>query len=503
MDCTLNLSNLYKLLYNTFLITEEVKEVLRNDCDEAAFVLKPWQVKTIVEKQTDENICNCKKNESEAKEIAAGISKAIILAQELREKLKLNVASKKKPLRKDTVENIYLSKSASISDHKKISSSNITTQKANIVKNSDKSCKGSSAHQNDKATSVVMRKSVGNIKRNNAIDKMQSLAKVAEKSKKEKNFILKNKLNIKKISTANKIQVDDSNSNDIPQNSRKSVMPEASAAELSDLIHKMVKQSTKSALTSVENDCTLHGKDVRQSIQESIIMIDVIEALRHFNVPNEIVKVLRIYHAFLKTEMDNLNDSKEDRYKKSVDTFLTELEAMNTTTRDYLSEEPCLFNKTTKSITAFSNILSEDLNSTQLNTTKTTSTELEASLKQYDKNIESIAEVSSRNLSLTSGWMSNGIWNISCMEHFTNFTKAYNIRYSNKKQLLSLYEIIQKLQRINYLNTLIQIILRDVIPTVKSNIEPASAEYAQAYKTMFILYQGLNPKVPVLVRTDI
>lgn len=60
-DRTLNLSGLYELLHNTLLITEEVKETLRRDCDEAAFVLKPWQVKTVVEKRIDENICNCKK----------------------------------------------------------------------------------------------------------------------------------------------------------------------------------------------------------------------------------------------------------------------------------------------------------------------------------------------------------------------------------------------------------------------------------------------------------
>jgi len=57
----LNLSSLYELLYNTFLITEEVKEILQRDCDEASFVLKPWQVKIVVEKQTDEIVCNCKK----------------------------------------------------------------------------------------------------------------------------------------------------------------------------------------------------------------------------------------------------------------------------------------------------------------------------------------------------------------------------------------------------------------------------------------------------------
>ncbi|XP_011861494.1 PREDICTED: uncharacterized protein LOC105558427 [Vollenhovia emeryi] len=507
MDCTsVNLSGLYELLRNTLLITEEVKEIMRRDCDEAAFVLKPWQVKIIVEKRTDEGICNCKKNEAEAKEIAAGISRAIILAQELREKLKLNVASKKRVLRKDTVENIYLSNPVSISDRRKILKSNITTRNANTAKSSD--CKRLSAPRNNRAASVVTRKSVCT-KQSNAVDKIQSKissAKVSGRPKKGKNFILENKLNVKKISSANKPQVSGSNPNDIPQNSRKSLPPEASAAELSNLIHKMTRQSTKSASISfpdnIKDDCPLHGNNAPQSVQEQIAAIDVVEALRHFNVPNDIVKVLRVYHAFLKTEMDNLSDTKEDRYKRSVDTFLKEFETMNIVMQDYLLEEPQLLNETAKSITAFSSIFSENLDSIQSNDKIT---ELGASFKQYDmKNIaEPITKNPPCNFPLAEGWMSNGIWNVSCMAHFQNFSRAYNIKYCNKKQLLSLYEAIQKLQRTKYLNIWIQIILRDVIPTIKSNLEPTSAEYAQAYKTMFILYQGLNPKVPVLVKTDI
>lgn len=114
--------------------------------------------------------------------------------------------------------------------------------------------------------------------------------------------------------------------------SRKSLQSEASATELSDLIHKMARQSTESASISspenTKNDCPLHENNAHQSVQEQIVAIDVVEALRHFNVPNEIVKVLKTYHAFLKTETDNLNDIKEDRYTKSVDTFLNEFEAM-------------------------------------------------------------------------------------------------------------------------------------------------------------------------------
>ncbi|KAG5322628.1 PDI isomerase, partial [Pseudoatta argentina] len=494
MDRTLNLSNLYELLHNTLLITEEVKEILRKDCDEAAFVLKPWQMKTA--------------NENEAEEIAAGISRTIVLAQELREKLKLNVTSKKKPLRKNTVENIYLSNSASTSNRKKISKSNITMQKTNTAKSPH--CKRSSALQNDKVTSVLTKKSIAGTKQSNVIETASSKAssaKVAGKLQKRKNFILENKLNIKKISSVNKLQIGD-DSDDIPQNSRKSLTPETSAAELRDLIHKMTRQSTESTSMSspgnIKNNCPLHGNDGHQSIQEQIIAIDVVEALRYFNVPNEIVKVLRTYYAFLKTEADSSNDINEDRFQKSVNTFLKEFEAMNITMQDHLLEEPHLLNKTAKSITVFSNILTEDLDSSQSNDMKIASTEaVGVSFKQYDiKNIVKPITKDPYNLSLTRGWMSNGIWNISCMEHFKNFSKAHNIRYCNKKQLLSLYEAIQKLQRTTYLNTLIEIVLRDAIPTVKSNIKPASAEYAQAYKTLFILYQGLNPEVPVLVKTD-
>jgi len=266
----------------------------------------------------------------------------------------------------------------------------------------------------------------------------------------------------------------------------------------------MTQQSIESVSISpeyIKNNCPLHGNNARQSVQEQIVAIDVVEALRHFNVPNDIIKVLRTYHAFLKTEADSLSDTKDDRYKKSVDTFLKEFEAMSITMQDYLLEESYLLKETAKSISAFCNIFNED---SQSNDMKVTSIELGASFKQYDiKNVaESIIKNPSSNFSLATGWMSNGIWNISSIEYFKNFSKAYNIRYCNKKQFLSLYEAIQKLQRTKYLNTLIQIILRDVIPTIKSNIEPTSTEYAQAYKTMFILYQGLNPELPVLVRTD-
>lgn len=88
--------------------------------------------------------------------------------------------------------------------------------------------------------------------------------------------------------------------------------------------------------------------------------------------------------------------------------------------QDYLLEEPHLLNKTAKLITAFSSIFSEDLDSIQQsNDMKIASTELGVSFKQSDiKNIAKAVTKIPCNLSLSRGWMSNSVWNISCMEHF-------------------------------------------------------------------------------------
>lgn len=87
--------------------------------------------------------------------------------------------------------------------------------------------------------------------------------------------------------------------------------------------------------------------------------------------------------------------------------------------QDYLLDEPHLLNKAAKSITAFSSIFNEDLETIQSNDTKTASAELRASFNQCNikNNAEPVIKNSSYNLSVATGWMSNGIWNISCIEH--------------------------------------------------------------------------------------
>jgi len=141
----------------------------------------------------------------------------------LREKLKFNIGTKKRPLKKDTIENIYLSNSASINDLKKLSRTNIATQKANAAKNANH--KKANTSQNDKV--AAMRSLPSNLASSSkqstsyVTDKKRSsalLKSITAKSK-GKNFILENKLNIRKISLANKLQADDAD----PQNSPRDV----------------------------------------------------------------------------------------------------------------------------------------------------------------------------------------------------------------------------------------------------------------------------------------
>lgn len=74
-------------------------------------------------------------------------------------------------------------------------------------------------------------------------------------------------------------------------------------------------------------DCPLHGDNARKSVRRQIVMVDIVEALRHYDVPNDMVKVLRKYHAFL-TEANDASDVKEERNRKAIDNFMKKFEEM-------------------------------------------------------------------------------------------------------------------------------------------------------------------------------
>lgn len=80
-----------------------------------------------------------------------------------------------------------------------------------------------------------------------------------------------------------------------------------------------------SSLDSNTFNCLVHKENY--SVQEKLTSIDLIEALYYFDVPNEIVKILRTYHALLKTETHSLR-SKDSKTTRSIDSFLNKFEAM-------------------------------------------------------------------------------------------------------------------------------------------------------------------------------
>ncbi|XP_014473302.1 PREDICTED: uncharacterized protein LOC106743710 [Dinoponera quadriceps] len=439
--------------------------------------------------------------ESEVEEIAAGIDRAITLAQDLRESVKLNVAPPRKPSRKGPIGKASPSAPASNNGGRRdMPRTNVATQRTNVAKNAGVRSP-STVFQSGAVTSIASR---------NTNDKRQwraSAARSSAKSKNERNFILENKLNVKKITPPNKSQAGTHGSNCISQTSKRSLPPAALAPELSNLIHKMAQKFTESALVSSPDDgrtnnCPLHDGN---QLVERTIMVDAAEALRHFSVPNEIVRALRTSHIFFKKTDANRSNVTGEVRAKSIDNFLKEFDTMNTSVQDDSEEISQLIKMAHESMTFFSDIFTGKLDSTQLDEVQNWITNSKVVLKpcNTEKIVEDrIIERASFELPLTKEWMLNGVWNISCMKHFKSFPEVYCMRYNDERQLLSLYEAVQKLQRAEYLNTLIQTILCDVIPAIRSNIDPASAEYARAYKTIFILSQGLNPEVPVLVRTD-
>lgn len=76
------------------------------------------------------------------------------------------------------------------------------------------------------------------------------------------------------------------------------------------------------------------------------------------------------------------------------------------------------------------------------------------------------------------------------------------ICYTNKNCLLSFFELLQQLQHIHYSRSLIAKLLKEVLPNMKMFFDSTQSEYVKMYKMIYILYQGLNPKIPILVSTN-
>lgn len=126
-----------------------------------------------------------------------------------------------------------------------------------------------------------------------------------------------------------------------------------------------------------------------------------------------------------------------------------------------------------------------------------------SSIKKYDtlKTRRSDANFSDDEQSVASGWLRNGIWNQSSYEYFSMFTEPLAIQYSNKSELLSLFAMSQRLQLTLYQRNLNDLIVTIVLPLMKT-LDPSSEEYLHLYKMIFTIAQVLNPRPPVLVKTE-
>lgn len=152
--------------------------------------------------------CICRNYYEFVNGTAVEINRAITLIQNLQERRKHNVPQNKF-LKKSPIETIYSSSSMSVSNHKKMLWKDVAIQKINIAKTLDS--KNSVELKSDKM--VAMRKStspnpISDAKQSNSTSKIQlkMSTKVAVNSKRERNFILENKLNIKKVIPPSKPQ---------------------------------------------------------------------------------------------------------------------------------------------------------------------------------------------------------------------------------------------------------------------------------------------------------
>lgn len=61
MEDSFNFSKLTKFLHQTLVFTEEVKNILKSNCDEAMYCLKPWYTEIHSQQKVNKDICTCVK----------------------------------------------------------------------------------------------------------------------------------------------------------------------------------------------------------------------------------------------------------------------------------------------------------------------------------------------------------------------------------------------------------------------------------------------------------
>ncbi|XP_035728339.1 uncharacterized protein LOC118444300 isoform X1 [Vespa mandarinia] len=504
MNRKFELSSLSDFISHALIFTEAVKDTLQFECAEARFSLKPWITKTFVTKEVNKNDCICDKMSfgSQEEDISEGISRTILQAQKLREKLSSNVSKQEKHSKQKDLDKTNVQKVCYEPTKHDIVKSHVEMDIKSFDKNPKK------IQNVTKITSKIGISEQGSIK----ASQIPSTSRTNIKQKGKKNFLLANKLNIKNIQSA-KTQ-DNNKSKEIKNNTKfinSKKQPEvraASTSELTKLIEELSLASSKKMSTISTNinrkDCPLHGENVTQFTEE-ILSMDIVDALDKFDIPKEILKVLRVYHLYVKFEhtQESVNNL---QHRTAAAGFLKEFEKMNENKKNYSEEENNIVSIALESFSVLGNVYNGMIHIDKI---KELDKRLESiykmhKIKKFDiRPNENVKPLETRfKYSEIAGWMSNGIWNNMCIKDFQGMSKVCCIRYNDVAQLSSLYEVLQEFQHTKYVNTIIEILLKDIIPKMMHCFEPTDDIYLQIYKMIDILSQGLNPENPVLVRTE-
>ncbi|XP_076247332.1 protein disulfide isomerase isoform X1 [Calliopsis andreniformis] len=509
-------SILNKFLYQTLIFTEEVKNVLKLNCDEVMFSLKPWRMEMVIKQELSET-CTCPKSETGVEEIAAGISKALLQTQQLREKLSLSTMTRKNSAKQLSVAEIYNPLAADGKKREKERNFNPDNKNLHGIKNKsiNKFSTQNKSSGNDLQTKVIEENT------NSGGTKSKELAVHSGKSIKNKNFLAINKQNIKNTkeirkqkSSNHKLENNSKSSSSITKTKcikfdKRSSM--ASTSELKDLIQKMSNESNDCVFLNTYNtNCPLHGNVTSQfTYEQNFVTMDVVDSLIAFNIPGQVIKPLKAYHTYLNNEFSDKSID-NGKQKKMFNKFLTEFNKMNEAVYNSLIQKNHNTSTLNKLILLLKNVFSKDIEASVLANNKQMFAEINSVENMYDvKQLDSLHIWKSNtqktlvdNNYYTTGWMSNGVWNPSYTQNFKGLSRVKCMYYGNDSQLLLFFEVMQQLQQLQYSKELIQIILQNVLPNMKLHFDPTKPEFVKMYKAIYILCQGLNPKIPILVRTD-
>ncbi|XP_012269286.2 uncharacterized protein LOC105693681 isoform X3 [Athalia rosae] len=338
------------------------------------------------------------------------------------------------------------------------------------------------------------------------------------KTKEKKNFIAANKSSIKHMRPLrNKASLQTNGLLSTKESLNSPNSRSTSSLELKELISRISLESNnellKSSAKNLEsNGCLVHDPNTpKQYVEKKIFTtIDVTEGLDRLGVPPDLVKILKKYHSYLNGKSTD-NKVVDKRGEKATDRFLTEFQIMNRTRRKESTRE-----KLDSLCVNFMPVLKESYNKNmdfiELSKLKIRYTDLDSTCKLLNiRNFSPVKRKISRiienrcqnNLAgQTRTWKFNGIWNETYITSLEGLSRTCCIRYANKNQLLMLFEFMQGIQQFKYHTSLIDLLINDVIPSVRDTMQPKSEEYVNAYKMISMISNILHMKVPVLVRTD-